>query len=297
MPFGVSSPSSVLIGEKVYVGGGFVPNINKCTVVVYDLSSGKWDKLPRLYKAVYFGMADIRNRLVLIGGKDGQTKKHISELNAWNEITCQWEEIQAPMPTPRCGMSVCTHGKWVVVAGGWREGGEYVNTVEILDTTANHWYAAIPLPHACSYMTSATDGKNWYLLGGFIRKEVTRSVFSVSFPQLIAKAISQCPSSQEQPNAYEVWQCLPNIPLNRSAALMLGGSLLAVGGFDERTKTRSSAIYLYQQDRRDWVNVGDIPSCRIRCSCVSLTKGEFLLVGGYDYDIMNQVDKGTVAYQ
>ena len=68
MPFQMTGPvQSVLVQGTLYVGGGGTGGRNDYIVMAYDISGGKWAKLPP-YRAHWFAMTVISNQLVLVGG-------------------------------------------------------------------------------------------------------------------------------------------------------------------------------------------------------------------------------------
>ena len=85
-----------------------------------------------------------------------------------------WEHPYPPMNTPRFFPAVATYHQRLVVAGG--SDGDYLATVEILDTLTSHsqWLSIISmsLPMRCSSMLSAIVHDTLYLLGGALHKQV-----------------------------------------------------------------------------------------------------------------------------
>ena len=264
---------------------------NEPTVLmVYDPHSDQWSQLPP-YQFRLFGMAAINDQLVLVGGWDHSSKK-TNRLGVWDEKSHQWTEPYPPMKTGCFNPSVVTYEKWLVVAGG--RDGSALDRVEILDTTTRQWYSAAPLPQRCISMKSALVGDTLYLMGGLGGYKSVMEVFTVSLPALIQQATT--PSEAASPATTQtLWQTLPPTPLGYSAPLALRGSLLAIGGQDDKGK-RSSAIRLCQPSTREWVKVGDLPSARDSCVSTLLPSGELLVLGGRDdhYYDTKRVDMATV---
>lgn len=72
LPYNVTEyPQAVVINEKVYVGGRIASSSSiydtMQVVLVYDSRVNEWSSLPP-YECVYFAMAAVNNRLVVIGG-------------------------------------------------------------------------------------------------------------------------------------------------------------------------------------------------------------------------------------
>ena len=271
------------------MGGG--DGGEEAVVMVYDPHSDQWSQLPP-YEFRLFGMAAVNDQLVLVGGRDGS--KRTNRLGVWDEKSHQWTEPYPPMKAVRTSPSVVTYEKWLVVAGGF-DGSVALDRVEILDTTTRQWYSAAPLPQRCSRMKSALVGDTLYLMGGWCGGKPVMKVFTVSLPALVQQATT--PSEAASPATTQtLWQTLPPTPLGYSAPLALRGSLLAIGGQDNRGKV-TSAIHLYQPNTREWVKVGDLPSARDSCVSTLLPSGEFLVLGGIGDDHYygtTRVDMATV---
>ena len=263
------------------MGGGYGETVD--VVMVYDPHSDQWSQLPP-YQFELFGMAAVNDQLVLVGGEDHSSKK-TNRLGVWDEMSHQWTEPYPLMRTCRTNPSVVTYEKWLVVAGGYD--GRALDRVEILDTTTRQWYSAASLPQKYFGMKSALVGDRLYLVGGWYVRggwdssiKPTKEVFTVSLSALIWQATTPSQLQAASPSATQMlWQTLlPPTPLVHSAALALRGSLLAIGGRDDKREI-SSAILLYHPSGK-WVKVGDLPSARKRCVCTLLPSGEFLVLGG-----------------
>ena len=73
MPFEMHDLQSVVIGNKVYFGGGWSHDItSECTVLEYHILDDHWRRLP-VYGARYFSMVSVNGDLWLIGGQDTTT--------------------------------------------------------------------------------------------------------------------------------------------------------------------------------------------------------------------------------
>ena len=270
---------AVVIGSDVYFGGGDGENVD--TVMVYSLQTGTWRTLPP-YESMYFGMAVVNNQLVLDGGLSTSTGRVTNVLGLWDERSQTWTHPFPVMPTARRSLSVVFYQKWLVTAGGRDRRGLYSNKVELLDTLSGQWYEGSPLPKECSEMSSAISGNMWYLSGGvtYTFLSNTNSTYGanihalcVCLDVLISQAVSQSAGTTSPPTP-SPWQTLPELPVARSTALIIRGSLLAVGGM------HSSAIHLYHPSRRSWVKVGDLPTQRWQCACIVLPSGEIFVAGG-----------------
>ena len=288
MPFSTSSPQAIVIGDNVYVGGGWTgqKTMDKGkTVMVYSLDTELWSTLPP-YKSYFFGMAMVNNQLVLVGGPAGSYTTNM--LGVWDEVSKTWTYPFPKMPTSRHSPSVISYQKWLIVAGG-NYGFKFSNKVELLDTLSGQWYEGPPLPSGCSEMSSAINGNMWYLSGRFSSQGVDKQVFSMSLDELISQAILHTTGGATSCSTPSPWQTLTDSPLAHSNALVVNGALLAVGG------SRSSAIHHYQPSSKSWVKVGDLPTRRWMCACTVLPNGEIFVAGGLGEN-NHHVYIGTISF-
>ncbi|XP_064407558.1 uncharacterized protein LOC135352317 [Halichondria panicea] len=261
------SVQSVVIGDTVYVGGGFADNDrDRCTVM--KLEQDQWTKLPE-YTAMYFAMTSLANRLVLVGGYDPSNKKRTNQLAVFG--SGEWTHPYPPMNIARNSSTAVSFNNHIIVAGGRNE--EPTSSVEVLDVASRRWYIAQSLPNQRSVLKSTLIGNTLYLLGGYDHTgSATKTVHHVDLNELIAKALSNLDTPT-------LWQTLQEVPLVWSAPLSIGRSLLAIGGRDDRDNP-SSSIHIYQLDTRRWVKVGDLPTARYSCTCSVLPSGEVIVAGG-----------------
>ena len=261
---------AVVLGDNVYVGGGGTDNdCDSCTVMKLNLQQNRWTKLPQ-YSTKYFAMTSHTNQLVLVGGRDPVTQKQ-SNLTAVFE-SGKWTHPYPPMNVARHSSTAVCFNNYIIVAGG-RDNLGCTSSVEVLDAASKRWYTAESLPNPRSHMKSTLIRNTLYIMGGIDQTQSSTKVVHIAeLNELIAKAVSK----QVSPI---LWQVIEDTPLRYSAPLSIGGSLLAIGGRDDRSNP-SSSIYLYQPDTRRWVRVGNLPTARILCVCSVLSSGEVIVAGG-----------------
>ena len=242
MPFGMGGyVQSVVVQGRVYVGGGWAGSGSDRNYIVmeYDISSGKWAKLPP-YRARDFVMTVINNQLVLVGGLGHGGRSKV--LGVWRAESKEWTHPYPDMPTARSECSAVVYNEWLAVAGGWD--GRTLS-VEVMNTDSKQWYVAPPTPTPWSGMRTAIVGDTCYFMGGYTGGSIvaTTVVYSVSLPALISQLRSL--DSRERGEQHQIWKEVPGLQTTRSTPLSIRGSLLAVGGWDRDGKT-VTAILLYQ---------------------------------------------------
>ena len=284
MPVKMTRPQAVVMGEKVYMGGGDTENDeDDHQVFQYDPSRDKWSRLPPC-QVIFFAMAQFMGHLITVGGVmnagviTGKVYRFIEESQ-------KWEKFLKPMPTARFWPSVATTQSAIVTSGGVtnvRDGKAVpCATVEVYSSETSQWYTADPLPLPCSAMTSVTIADIWHLLGGFDARNAILTVLYAPLTSLIQKATS--PTHQSASHT-SVWKTLPDTPLVRSAAASISGSFLAVGGRrKEMGVSVLPAVYTFPPFTNSWIRItGNLPEPCYACTVVQLSSNQLLVVGGAD---------------
>lgn len=283
MPFGMANYIQAVVLEKtVYIGGGhhgFLSGNNNI-VMEYDTSTMKWDKLPP-YRACYFAMTALHNRLVLVGGYDTESSEVCKVLGVWRADSRDWAHPYPDMNTARSRSSLAVYKEWLIVAGGKSDTDAVLSTVEVMNTDIMHWYIGPPMPTGWQNMKTAIVGETCYFMGGYTGQN-TDKVYGVS---LIA-IISHLHSKNTEESNTQIWKEISGLRITLSAPLSINDSLLSIGGRDKEGRA-VTAIHVYQPDTWEWVKVGDLPSPCYDCTCVLIAENELLVAGG---------ENGTFGY-
>ena len=267
MPSGVSGARAVVVGEKVYIGGGWA----ECGVyklLEYTIQGDQWREIET--PVALFGMAVVNNQLLIIGGRN-EEGRDTNQVWVLDSASGAWTQPFPAMPTARRWLSAEGYKRWVLVVGGDEE-----KYVEVLDTATNKWYVATPLPNDAFRPSLTVIQGTLYVFEG-------RSTVCLSIPILISDAMSQTMSQSPTTHASSVpqsteWQPLPDTPTYHPATTSLQGSLVAVGG-----RPASSSITMYLPHMEQWLKVAQIPTPRQECTCAILPKTrQLMLIGGRD---------------
>ena len=267
MPVSMYSPQAVVMGEKVYVGGGHPKSgEDRKQVFQYNPSSDEWSHLPPC-QVNFVAMAQFEEKFITVGGilhGGGYTGK----VYRFRERSQKWVEFLKPMPTCRAHLSVATTKSAIVASGGFigvRDGKRVpCANVEVYSSETAQWHTAEPLPVPCWAMTSVTIADTWYQLGGIGADGMSiPTVLYAHLTTLIQRAISLThPSASHM----TVWKTLPDNPLKESAAASVNENLIAVGGWDDDDddddKTPASrAVHIFFPLTNSWVwaTTGDLP--------------------------------------
>ena len=271
MPFSMSQDIQLVeVDGTVYVGGGHADKSkDSYTVMAYSMQSCKWHTLPP-YSARDFAMTTINNNLILVGGN---RYVEVDQLGVWKTDRNQWTRPFPPMPTPRSSPSATSYKHWLVVAGGHSKGSlsTAISTVEVLDIDNKQWSTAPSTPTTWCGMKSTIIGDTWYLMEGMYDIDTCiTGVYSVSLEALVSHSAS---------NSSKIWNEIALFDYEHSSPLSLGGSLLALGGWDI-SECSVSTIQRYVPETNTWVPAGELP--RPLCNCTSImTAGRLHVFGGY----------------
>ena len=284
------------------MGGGDTTSDDDAHLVFqYDPASDEWTTLPPS-PVLFFGLEQLSGELLTVGGvhvTDGVTGK----VYHYKPESQEWEEFLQPMPTARAGLTVISTQSALIACGGVTcvSGGKVLpcSTVEVYTTETSQWHTTDPLPFPCKYMSSATINNTGYLLGGVTTDDkITQTVLYAPVASLIQRATShpqQSASAARPDSTSSAWKTLRDTPLVTSAAASLGGTLLAVGGYNDPEETLP-AVHVYSPTTSTWIRVesGDLPESRYLCTAIKLSANRLLVIGGLDQDkILNTVFLGS----
>ena len=134
---GVLAAQAVVVGGKVYIGGGGAEG-SHYKILEYTIEGGQWREIETPVRQ--FGMAAVNDQVIITGG----VNRGVSLTNqVWvlDSLTNTWTQPFPAMPTARWMTSAVGYKRWVLVVGGHRK-----KCVEVLDTKSKQWYTASPLP-------------------------------------------------------------------------------------------------------------------------------------------------------
>ena len=293
LPTAMGRGFAVCIGDSVYMGGGvyFVQNPipmptfdAECSVFKYDCRNNKWNTLP-IVNIHKFGMAEYKERLVLIGGasrrkRPWDTLEYSKRLIVWDETTHNWISPYPEMKTARMQPTSVGYGDALVVAGG--ENASYLSDVEVMYDSGDdkfEWTQVSPLPASISRATSALSGGTWYLMGGL--KQST-AVYHINLDSLVQEALSKADQTDDAV-APSIWKTIPDTKRKHAAVAVLGNSVLSIGGTKAGTIPKAeNRVFTYIDVMNTWIETQKpLPHPLTHTVPVALSSGELLVVGGF----------------
>lgn len=290
---------AVVHNDKVYIGSGYCESDELAhEVAAFCLKTNKWEELPRS-DTRWFAMAIYENDLVLISGKyiDGKSCTRVAKLNK-EDCKWMWPDDITEMKTARMGASAASIASHLLVAGGWDNTRNRVNTVEVYDKHKRQWFKAQPLPKmAAECKTALVDNDVWFFMGGANQE---KAVFYASMQAIIKQAVPQIienPNQNPGENSAQdeesdegqqdmttesdlVWKTLPDAPHEFCCAAVLGGTLVSIGGTG--FLWNSKVIHAYNPHTNAWLKIGEMPEDRCRAVAVPLNDASILIIGGVD---------------
>nr|Q25386.1 RecName: Full=Beta-scruin [Limulus polyphemus]CAA87589.1 beta scruin [Limulus polyphemus] len=245
----------------IYVTGGCDPHI-RCwgemvatkMTFVYRLSSNKWTRVADMHSArSHHSMVVFNDSIYVIGGRDdsgrlsASVESYVPALDEWNQ--------EKPMPLPRMGMAVVSHGGYLWVMGGVTstKGGNInppvLDDVICYDPVFKHWVSGKPLRIARAFGSAVVcDDKIW-LCGGAAPSQDENN-YLVSIPAIdvydnealewIQKATLSCPR-------------------HSSVVVALESCLYLIGGINSHELSAINRNELYTTDSDTVQSIRELP--------------------------------------
>ena len=265
------APDQMLRGSTTECGSMayFRPNASS-KVYSYNSDTEVWSTLPDCFR-MYFTLTVANGHVTAVGGRSQPQRQFTNTLlslvpregGKW-----KWVEHFPPMPTKRVFTAVVCSGKALVVAGGWVEENNGLNTVEVMNIDTQQWSTASSLPHSLYYATATVCGDKLYLTAGWDEKRDTKSAITCSLSALLQSQTTE-----------SVWHTIAPLPVTDSTCVMLNGQLLAVGGRDS-DQNYSNTIYSYNTQMNSWEIISHMPTPRSWCLLAVLPRNQLMVVGG-----------------
>ena len=296
LPMNASVGQTTVINNKVYYGGFDTARLgDECTVCCYDPSQDTWSTLPPL-PVWYFGLGQVRGQLVAVGGQRISDGEVSNEVYVIDESSKKWKQSLPSMPTARHSPTVISNCSALVVAGGRTS--NYTDVVEIFNTETSKWLRADPLPTPCHDMSSVIVNSTCYLIGGYNHPS---RLICASVDQLLhhATPLNQGPphGTADTQDHVSVWKQLAHTPTYRPFAVVIGETVLSIGGRDALAyENLQSAVYMYSSSTDSWIYISDLPAPREGAVTAVLSPTEILVIGGWDDSRrVKTVYKGTLS--
>lgn len=278
---------SVVIGDKMYYGGGFADDeSHKYMVYCYHLGLDKWTSLSGL-TVKSFGLGTFNDKLVAVGGltMGGEESKKVY---TYDEMTGSWSSAIPDMLTSRVFPAVLSLSATLVIAGG-------ENSIAIYTEETGWYWSNQPLSVPCSDVTLTVVGKNCYLLAGNYSKELSQSDWFPLSLYVSTVDLLYDRNKVTKGTAYENrnqliypsyrWRNLEG-GFGAQASSLVGtafsSNLVTVG---KRGASWNSELRMYSLTRKTWVKIGHLPSgIRVNSATLTYLSSTNMLVTGRKHD-------------
>jgi hypothetical protein len=296
MPLGPTVAQVVVIGKKIYIGGGDmqVKNVGGSEEgVVEGSADGENKDYPPIlsilecsvtgegpqWKTIvaptfWFAMATVDNQLIVAGGMDANTSEPVDQVHVLDNHNDTWLQPFPASSVPTVWASAIGYKKWLLVVGGWLTADLDcpLDVVQVLDTSSKQWYTASLLPTPATRPSLAIIQDTLYIAWS----NITEKALKIFIPTLLSDAKSY--SLSVKPTCD--WQTLPTTLTSFPLFVSFHGHLLAVGD----SETSSSTIAMYLPHIKQWQKVEELPSPRAGCACCFLPATKVLVVIGGSKD-------------
>ena len=284
-----------VINGKVYSAGWTGGSGSDYTFCCYDQSQDKWTTLPSL-PVRHFGLGQICGKLVAVGGAGMCGNVH-NEVHTYDERSQKWKQTIPPMPTARLHPSVLSFQSALLVIGGTLNI-RHSNVVEIFKLDTLQWYLTGRLPVGGCLISIVAIGNTCYALGGYNGSSLNQALYA-SIDDLLDTALPANQTTSCRAGSIGIqsaWKTLPNTRTYGPTAVVLAGSLLAIGGKETSGGGASKKeVYMYSPSTNSWVYINDLPAPLSDSAATALSSTEILVIGGYhSFHFMNTVYKGTL---
>ena len=224
--------------------------------------------------------------VIMVGGIDKATSQCTNGLIGVrfnDDRTLRPECIFPDMPTRRCRTTALVHtdpqsgASYIIVIGGEDDNEATLTTVEILEPNGQ-WCHAKDIPEALSGSSGTIVNGYLYLLGGWSKREhPTSSVYRCKVDKLIESRQLAIPFQATTPVGEDVWEKLPDLPVQIATCTSFHDDLIVVGG---RANTIPvSDIRRYNEQYKRWEVIGYLPHPRYNCFAIGLPD-KLIVIGG-----------------
>ena len=288
---------SVLIGDKMYYGGGFASDeVHKYYVYCYDTVLGNWTTIQSL-PVKSFGLGKFDGKLIALGGitMEGEESKKVY---TYDTKTNSWVSDIHDMPITRVFPGILSLPSALIIAGG-------ENSISVYTKETGWYWSNQPLTVSCSDVALVTAGNRCFLLAGNYTKELMQSDWFplsmyISLNDLLYDRNKTVPGrAYEDRNeliypSYR-WKQLPggfDTQANSLVGTVLAGNLVILG---KRSQPWNSELKMFSFMQESWTRIGQLPDdLQIGTATIAALSSTELLVTGKKEDGLLSVYIGSV---
>jgi len=281
MPIARIEMASTIVGDKIYVIGGYSDKPTNI-VEVYDSTKDEWSTISPLPESLdHLAAATYKNKIYVAGGFD-EGSKPSNRLFIYDTVLGKWEEGKK-MPTARgaltaefiSGILYAVGGDKdpAFIAGGYHPYGQ-TTTNEAYDPATDSWTVKTPMPTARHHHAAAVVGERLYIIGGRYGLAYADHIFNNSAANEMYDPVQN------------KWFIMEPIRTSRSgaAAASVNGSIYVFGGETKNYPTESQHTYSenekYDPLANSWTQGQSMPTGKHGLTAESINNKIFVIGGG-----------------
>ena len=282
IPTGMSSVQGVVYHNKLYLGGHTSSAKADSMLYAYCPDIDIWKVFPPC-PLKWFGMAVWRDQLILLGGKEANSKKSAitNKLVVWEDG--KWVYSLPPMLIARVSPLVVVHENHLALAGG----GHLGRSVEVLESSTMQWCRVSSLPINCFPHLSTVCGDHLYLLHPetgrilqahvptFVRQKEEYPITDSS--SFASKDESMSSETRDIIEAGSMWRQLPRPPVVPLRLTTVGGYIVV---FSHGNRKEDLAVDGYFPETNSWCLMGRLPATMSSAACISSPEKQLYIAGG-----------------
>ncbi len=278
LPQGRSSHDAVVVGDTLYVVGGWtldhdeMEGVWPAEMFTLDLSSAEatWERKTTPFARRALAVATAGGKLFALGGMDGE-RKISQRVEVYDPSSDTWSRA-TDFPGKGFGMAAVGSGDAVIASGA-------DGVVHRLDVTANEWSVSstMAMPRFFHRLVASADGTVWAM--GGIRPDHGGGRLLIAEPVAGERA--------SQPITVRVPSPMPG--KNRQGVAVLGDGVYFFGGNDSlgqhdfAPENFTKDGFRFDLATLRWVEIADYPVPRQTMS-VATYEGDIYAFGGFGHD-------------
>ena len=276
--------TAIVIGEKIYVGGGFCKNVQCGLLVhVYDTTTAEWTTLPP--SPIYCSESMlVKGQLTLIGGRDASTKEITNLATTWDEEKKQWLPKVPPMPTKRFRSCTIHCNNLVLVAGGMGGVNVLLDSVDVFNVDTFRWTtsSSFKLPLPMWDVRASINSGYLYIASGRERASVGPIFHHRATYKLPVEEVVNAITKEQEVE----WIRVQKTPYSISGLVVDSDHPIVVGGDDKSSKPTSD-ISIYNPTTDKWSNAGQCVRPHFVSCAIAVSSSAFVVIGGCIDDLNN----------
>ena len=268
-------------GHKIYVAGGNSPvESAEDQVHVYNINTDQWGQLP--LSGHYGGIPHIiGDKLAIIGGYLSATDERTNKVSTFDDGSQTWTSYYPDLLSVRSMPGVVSHKEYVIVAGGRSARtctgvGIVLDDIEVLNWMENsHWRRPlIKLPVPMHAFTPIISNDHLLIVGySGLDEKAKKDTYTLPVADITASADGQHNTTSSR------WTELTAVTHSYTALVPGSSPPVIVGGWNNRDKTSTEDVKMYDNSDHSWRIVGSLSSARCLVT-VAAVDNAIVVIGG-----------------